>query len=186
MLPRPTWPAIDADAEDAMIEQAGIVALEVRLEMLRSHRHANGVADALAEGAGRRLDAGRQAVLRMAGRSTAELTELLDVVEAEVVAGEIEEAVEEHRAVAGRQHEAIAPEPLRILRIVAHEARVEQVSCGRHTHRQSAVAGIGLLDGVDSEHANRVDAGLVEVRPVHFDLCCSRQDFTICKLGRSS
>ena len=81
--------AVAADAEDAMIEQARIVALEVRLEMLRRHRHADGVADALAERAGGSLDAGRQAVLGMAGRSAAELTKLLDVVEAEVVAGEI-------------------------------------------------------------------------------------------------
>ena len=200
MLPRPRWPAIDAaslddafhqvavaaDAEDAMVEQAGIVALEVRLEMLRRHRHADGVADALAERAGGGLDAGRHAVLGMAGRSAAELAELLDVVEAEVVAGEIEQAVEQHRAVARGQHEAVAAEPLRILRVVAHEARVEQVSRGRHAHRQSAVAGVGLLHGVDGEHANRVDAGLVEVRPVHFDLRCSRQDFTTCSLGRSS
>jgi hypothetical protein len=41
-------------------------------------------------------------VLGMPGRATAELAELLDVVEREVVAGEIEQAVEEHRAVAGR------------------------------------------------------------------------------------
>src|SRR5580704_5348633 len=124
--------------------------------MLRRHRHPYGVAYALAERPGGSLDAGDAPVLGMPGRSAAELAKLLDVVERDLVAGEIEDAVEQHRAVSGREHEAIAPEPLRIFRIVTHEARVEQVGGGRHPHRQSAMAAVGLLDRVDSQHANRV------------------------------
>ena len=176
--------AVAANSEDAMIEQARLVAIEARLEMLRRHRHADRVADALAERAGSGLDAGDAPVLGMARSFAAELAELLDVVERDVVAGEIESAVEQHRAVAGRQHETIAAEPFRIFRVVAHEARVEQVRDRRHAHRQSAMATVGLLHRVDRQHANRVDAGLVEVGAVHFDLRCSRQDFTTRGLGR--
>ena len=170
--------AVAADAEDPMIEQPRFVAIEVRFEVLRRYRHADAVTEALAERAGGGLDAGDAPILGMPGRSAAELAKMLDVVERDLVAGEIKQAVQQHRAVACREHEAVAPEPFRILRIVAHEPRVEQVADGSHAHRQSAMAGVGLLDRVDRQHANRVDAGLVQVGPVHFDLCCSRQDFT--------
>ena len=132
--------AIAANAEDAMIEQPRIVALEACFEMPRRHRHPNPVAEALAERAGGGLDAVGHAVLGMSGRFASELAKLLDVVERKVVAGEIEQAVEEHRAVAGRQHETIAAEPLRISRVVAHEPREEQIADRRHRHRHSAMA----------------------------------------------
>ena len=73
------------------------------------------VAEALAERAGRRLDARRVEVLRVARRVRAELAELLDLVEAEVVAGEVQARVEQHRGVAGREHEAVAVRPLRVV-----------------------------------------------------------------------
>src|SRR5271156_314056 len=50
--------AVAADAENAMIEQARLVAIEMRLEMLRRHRHPDAIAEALAERAGGGLDAG--------------------------------------------------------------------------------------------------------------------------------
>ena len=74
--------------------------------------HPDGVGEALAERAGRRLDAGRQAVLGMARRPRAPLAERLEVVEVEVVARQVEERVEEHARVAGRQDEAVAVRPV--------------------------------------------------------------------------
>ena len=71
-------------------------------------------AEALAERTGRRLDAGRAFGFGMAGRLAAELTEVFDVVERKIVAGKIEQRVEQHRAVAGREHETVAIEPMRI------------------------------------------------------------------------
>jgi hypothetical protein len=51
----------------------------------------------------------------MAGRQRAELAEALDLVERHVgVAGEMQQRIEQHRAVAGRQHEAVAVRPVRI------------------------------------------------------------------------
>ena len=53
----------------------------------------------------------------MARRLGAELAEALDLVERHVgVAAQVEPAVEKHRAVAGRQHEAVAVHPLGVLR----------------------------------------------------------------------
>ena len=71
--------AVGADREDVVV--AGLGA-EVLAQELLGHRHPDAVAEALAERAGRRLDARRLEVLRMARRVRAELAELLDLVEA--------------------------------------------------------------------------------------------------------
>ena len=62
------------------------VAVELGGEPALRDGHADGVREALAERSGRRLDAGRQAVLRVARRAAAPLAERLEVVERDVVA----------------------------------------------------------------------------------------------------
>ena len=87
-------------------------------ELRLGDRHADGVRQPLAERARRHLDARRVSALRMPGCLAIPLAELLDVVERQIVAGQMQQAVEQHRAVTGRQHEAIAIEPVWIARVV--------------------------------------------------------------------
>ena len=49
----------------------------------------------------------------------------LDLLEGEVVARQVQPGVEEHGAVAAREDESIAVEPLRILRVVLEDVGVE-------------------------------------------------------------
>ena len=99
--------------------------------------------------------------LGVARRDRAPLAELLDLVHREVVAREVQDAVEQHRPVAGAEDEAVAVGPRRIRRVVAHDAAEEDVGRGRHGHRQAGMPGVGLLDRVHGQRANRVDAELV-------------------------
>src|SRR3989441_5268916 len=55
---------------------------------------------------------GRETVLRVARRAAAPLAKLLQVLERQVVSGEVEHRVQQHAGVAGREHEAVAPEPV--------------------------------------------------------------------------
>ncbi len=90
--------------------------------MRSAMRHADRVGEALSQRAGRRLDAGRVPVLGVAGGLGAELAEALDLADVHArIAGEIEQRVEQHRAVPGRQHEAVAVGPLGIGGIEAQE-----------------------------------------------------------------
>ena len=73
-----------------------LLAVEHRAHVCLSHRHADRVAYSLAQRAGRRLDAGSVAVLGMPRRFALPLPELLQVIECELVAGEIEHAVQQH------------------------------------------------------------------------------------------
>ena len=125
-------------------------------------RHPDGVSHTLAERPGRGLDAGREPVLGVARRPAAPLTELLDVVEREVVAGEVERRVQQHAGVSRRQDEAVASEPVGVRGIVAEMPLPQHVRDRRKGHRGPGVAGIGLLHRVHREGADGVDAELIE------------------------
>ena len=87
----------------------------------------------------------RVAVFGMAGREGAELAETLDLVDRHLlVAEKIKERVEQHRAVAGRQHEAVAVGPRRIGRIEFEEAGEQHGRDIGRAHRQAGMAGLGL------------------------------------------
>ena len=86
-----------------------------RREVALRDRHADRVAEALAERPGGGLDAGRMAVFGMAGRDRAELAEALDLVDRHrLVAEEMKQRIDQHRAVAGREHEPVAIGPVRL------------------------------------------------------------------------
>ena len=150
--------------EDVGVVVHDLVAgpVEPRGEVGLGHRHAHRHREALAEGAGRRLDARRVPVLRVARRAAPPLPELLQLVERQVVAGEVEQAVEEGRAVAGREHEAVPVGPARLGRAVLHGPGKERVADGRRAQGKAGVAGVGVEDGVDGQRADRVHAELVE------------------------
>ncbi len=138
-------------------------------------RHADAVAAALPERAGRRLDARRQVIFRMARAFAAELTKVLDVVErhrglVEALvfgidgfdAGQVQQGIEQHRSVAIRQHEAIAIWPNRVVGIEAQKLLPDRVAQRRQRHRRAGVARVGLLDRVHRQGADRIDAPLVD------------------------
>ena len=98
-----------------------------------------------------------EAALGMAGGAAAELAEALQLVERHVgIADQVQQPVEQHRAVPGRQHEAVAIGPVRRLRIEFEELREQHGRRVGHAHRHAGMAGIGLFDGVHRERAQGV------------------------------
>ena len=166
--------AVAGDRVDVEVEQLGAVAGALPL---RGDRHADRGGDALAERAGGRLDAGGPAVLGVAGSARVELAEAFDVLQRDGRAaddlvvgfdrlhlGEVEQRVEQHRGVPGGEHEAVAARPDRVGRVEAEEALPERVGDGRHRHRRARMPRVRLLDRVDRQRADRVDAELVDGR----------------------
>ena len=130
--------------------------------------HADRVPDALAERARRRLDPGRVMELGVPRCARPPLAELLQVVQREVVAAEVQRGVLEDARVPRREDEPVASGPLRRGRVVAHLLRVEDVGDGRERHRRARMAGVRLLHRVHREDADRVDRQLRRVRrPTH-------------------
>ena len=136
-------------------------------EPLLGDGEADGVGEALAEGAGGDLHAGGQAALRVAGGDAAPLAEALDLVKGEVVAGEMEEAVEEHGGVAGGEDEAVAVVPVGVRGVVLEEAVPEGVGHGRGAHRAAGVSVARLLHRIGGEQAEGVDAEGVQAGVRH-------------------
>ena len=82
-------------------------------EMGFGDRHADAIAESLSERARGGFHTRCQAALGMTGRNAAPLAELFDLVKRQIVAGEVQQAVQQRRAVAGRQDETVPIEPLR-------------------------------------------------------------------------
>ncbi len=73
----------------------------------------------------------------------------------------MEQRVDQHRAVAGRQHEAVAVGPGRIGRIEFQEAREQHGRDVGRAHRQAGMAGFRLLDRIHGERADGVRHAVV-------------------------
>ena len=85
---------------------------------------------------------GGMAVFRMAGGLAAELAEALQLIQRHVgIAGEMQQRIEQHRAVAGRQHEAVAVRPIRMLRVELQELGEQDRRHVGHAHRHAGMAG---------------------------------------------
>src|SRR5262249_26792308 len=111
--------------------------------------------------------AGGEAVLGFAGRDDVPRAELGKVVEWEVVAGEEEEGVEQHGAVAGGQDEAVPIGPARTGGGVLQVARPEGVGHRSGTHRETRMTGFRLLHRVSGEKPDGVDRHLLQFRVPH-------------------
>ena len=155
--------AVADDGPGAMVDHGVAVAVVGGRQLRFADRHAHRVGQALAERPGGDLHARRVAVLGMARRLAAPLAELPDVVQRQVVAGDVQQAVEQGRAVAGGKHEAVAIRPVRIGRMELHVLRPQHVGHRRGVQRQAGMAAVGLLHHVHRQEAERVDALLVEV-----------------------
>src|SRR6185437_6589914 len=96
---------------------------EGRGEMFLGNGHADRIRKPLSERTSGGLDARRMAIFGMSGSIRAELAKALDLINRHrFVAGEIEQGVDQHRTVAGREHEAIAVGPGWIGRVEFQEA----------------------------------------------------------------
>jgi hypothetical protein len=125
-------------------------------ELLLGERHADGVGEPLPQRPGRGLDADLELAFRMARGARPELAEVLQFVDAERVAGQVQHRIEEHRAVPVREHEAVAVCPVRVPGVVLQEVAPQDLGDVRHAHRHPGMTGIGALHGVHAEGADGV------------------------------
>ena len=145
-----------------MIDDGMARTVEAGRQMGLGDRHSDGGSEPLAEWARRGLDAGREVALGVPRGPAAEPPEALELLERQVVAGEVEQRVEQHGAVARRQDEPIAIRPRRARGTVLQEPRPEHVRHRGGAHRQTGMAGVGLLNRVGGEETDGVDRHRIE------------------------
>jgi hypothetical protein len=137
-------------------EHVGVVIDEIVAELGVEHtlgeRHPDGGGETLAERPGRSLDARRHEIFRMARRLRLELAEALQLVEAHALdTREVQERIEQHRAVARRENEAVAVRPAGIARVVFEEFREQDRGDVGRAHGQAGMARFRLLDRIHGE-----------------------------------
>jgi hypothetical protein len=113
--------------------------------------HADGIGQPLPERAGGGFDAGGHANLGMAGRLRVKLPKRPQFVDREVVASQMQQGIEQHRAMPVGEHEAIAIEPARLRRIVLEVTTPERDRDIGHSHWHSGMPGSSLFDGIHGE-----------------------------------
>ena len=172
--------AVAADRIDVVVEDVEARLVVAAGEPFLGDGHADAGGDALAQRAGRGLDARDPMVFRMPRRLAVELAKVADVVERDrrlaqpLVIGvhrlrlrQMQHRPEQHRGMAVGEHEPIAVGPDRILRVEVHDAVPDRVDQRRQRHRRAGMPGFRLLDGVDRERADGVDRQEVEVLVGH-------------------
>ena len=116
---------VAGEADHDVVKDLMLRGVEVRGGHLGGDGHADDIAGALAERTGGGFDADRLAELGVARGLGVKLAEVLHFLEGEIETSEVDPAVDEHRAVAGREHEAVAVDPGRGGGVVAEEVAVK-------------------------------------------------------------
>ena len=117
-------------------------------------RHADSVCQALPQRSGCGFYGQFPFAFRMTGGPEPELPEVANLVHRQWITGKMQQAVQQHRAVAVRQDEAIAIPPLRVTGVVLHIIVPQYLGDIRHAHRHAGMPRVGGLDGIHTERAN--------------------------------
>ena len=126
-------------------------AVELARQQLLSQRHAHGVGQTLPQRAGGGLHAGRDADLGMARCLAVQLAEAAQLAHRQVVAAEVQQRVDQHRAVPIGEHETVAVGPARVGRVVLQVPAPERDGDLGHAHRRARVTRVRLLHGIHGQ-----------------------------------
>ena len=140
----------------AMVDDGVAVAIEVPRQQLFSQRKANRIGQPLSQRPGGGFHARADMVLRMPRGLAAELAKRLQLLDRQVIAGQMQQRVLQHRAVAVGEDETVAIGPVRIGRIAVEVVVPQHLGDVGHAHRHARMAGIGGLHRVDGKEADGV------------------------------
>ena len=133
------------------------IVAEARIQQPLGQRHADRRRNALPQRSGGGLDARRMAVFGMTGCLRSPLPECPEFVRCHaLVARQVQQRIQQHRAMAGGQHETVAVRPRRIGGIEFEKARKQHGSDVGHAHRHARMTRLRLLDCIDRQKADRI------------------------------
>ena len=95
-------------------------------------------------------------MLRVARRFAVQLAEVFQLMQRQVIARQVQQGIQQHGSVPVGEHEAVAPRPLRMGRVVAQVAAPQRHGHVGHAHGRAGVARLGLLNGVHRKGADGV------------------------------
>ena len=125
-------------------------------QMRLGHGETNRVGNALAQGAGGGLNPGHMAIFRVTCGDGTPLAEVLDLLQRHVlIAGQMQKRIDQHRAVTGREDEAVPVRPTRSLGIKLQVFFKEHRRHIGHAHWHAGMARICCRHRIKRQRADR-------------------------------
>ena len=84
------------------------------------------------------------------------MTELLEVFDAEIVAAQMQQGIDQHGTMAIGQHEAVTVGPLWVSRIMLKVIVPQHFGDIRHAHRGARVARLGFLHCIHAQGTDTI------------------------------
>ena len=144
--------AITHDGIRPVIHDDVTIPVEALGQQALGQRHAHGCCKPLGQRPCAHLHAGGTAVFRMARRAAVQLAERLEIVYGEIIAGQMQEAIEQHGGMPVGKHEAIPVRPGGIGWIVAQELTPQHARRIRKPQRCAGMSGTGHLHRIHGKH----------------------------------
>ena len=139
-----------------MIDHRQIRLVEFGRKQFLCQRHTDRIGNALTEWPGSSLDAWCDMDFRMASSLGVQLAEILDLVHRQVVTGQMQQGILQHRAMTVREHKAVTIGPQRVSRIVPIVLGPQRHRDLCHSHRHAGVARVSFLYCIHCQSANRI------------------------------
>src|SRR5688572_11971303 len=149
--------AVGDDAIDVRLNDLMPRLVELRRKMRGSHCHPHTLPEPLPERTRCGLHARRQSILRMSRRLAVELAEVLDLLHWEVISRQVQQRIQQHRAMPAGKNEAVASRPFWVAWVVAQMTRPQGKRHSSAAHRKPRVTGVGLLYGIRCKKADRIN-----------------------------
>ena len=160
------------------------IITEARIQQPFGQRHADRRRNALAERPSGGLDPRRVAIFGMPRRVRSPLPECPELVQCHgLIAGQVQQRVEQHRTVARGQHKTVAIRPERVGRIEFEEAREQHRGDVGHAHRHPRMTRFRVFNVIDREKADRI--GHIRMRHIRTVARCQCMNGHIVRLLRS-
>ncbi len=139
-----------------VIDDFEIFAVELCGQRALGNRHAHAIGEALAKRACGGFNSRRVTKFGMAGGTGVKLAEIFQVLDTEVISGQMQQRVDQHRTMAIGEHEAVAIDPVRVSRVVSQVIMPEHFGDIGHSHRSAGVSRIGFLDCIHAQGTDRI------------------------------
>ena len=129
--------AVAGDDNDVIVKNVMVGGVVLCRCHLAAQREAHGIAHTLPERTSGALDTHRFKRLRVAGRVAAQLAEVFDLFQRQVVAAQMQPGIDEHRTMACAENQTVAIEPFRGGRITVESVAEQHRTDFRHAQRQA-------------------------------------------------
>ena len=164
-----------------VIDNLVVRLVELCRQRTLGNRQPDRICQPLTERPGGGFHARRIANLRVPRGFGVQLAEVFQLLKRQIVTGQVQQAVEQHRGVAVGENKAVTVVPGGIVRVVLQEVVPQHFGNIGHAHRCAGMARIGFLHGIHAEGAD----GIGELFTGHSSLrgkvkVWQREDLQVC------